>query len=270
MSRCSRFRDSLASGQPLVGLVVQYPAPGIVERIGQDWDWIWVDGQHGHLGPGDLLAMVRACDLVQRPAFVRVAGHEAGPIGMVLDMGAAGVIVPCVDTPEEAKAIVDAAKFPPLGERSYGARRVIDRAGRDYAHTANDDVLLIIQIESPLAIDNVDSIAAIPGVDALFLGPDDIMLRRGYSMDTRRSQETLGADMEAVAKACRRHGKIPVMVGVGEEMLRLCLSLGFQMICAGSEVGFLAAGSREASSEARCIVSAAACRETATGTPTNA
>ena len=252
------LRKMLDENRPLLGLSVMYPSPGAVERVGPDWDWMWIDGQHGEMGYNETFALVRACDLVQRPAVVRVPGHEAGPIGKTLDMGAAAVIVPCVDTPEQARAVVDAAKFPPLGKRSYGGRRPIDFLGRNYSDTANTDTLLIAQIESPQAIDNVDAIAAVAGIDALFLGPDDLMLRRGFSMTAPKSKETLGRDMEAVAGACRKHGKVGVMVGVGEEMLRLCLSLRFQMIVSGSDVGFLAGGSKQASGDARKVIGASA------------
>ncbi|WP_428938601.1 HpcH/HpaI aldolase family protein [Fontivita pretiosa] len=261
----SPFRAALATGTPQLGLSVMYPAPGIIERIGPDWDWIWIDAQHGELGYHDVLGLVRACDLVKRAAMVRVPGHEAGPIGLALDMAPAGVIVPCVDTPEQARAVVDAAKFPPLGKRSYGGRRPIDLLGRKYSDTANEDLLLIVQIESPQAIENAEAIAAVPGIDALFLGPDDIMLRRGYSMTAPRSKETLGKDMQAVISACRKHGKVGVMVGVGEEMLRLCVSMGFQMIVSGSDVMFLATGSKRASEDARAVVKQQA--EKAAGSP---
>src|SRR2546425_11308236 len=176
------LRKMLDAGKPLLGLSVMYPSPGAVERIGPEWDWIWIDGQHGQMGYEQTFALVRACDLIQRPAVVRVPGHEFGSIGKTLDMGAAAVITPCVDTPEQARAVVDAAKFPPLGKRSYGGRRPIDFQGRTYSDTANIDTLLIAQIESPQAIDNVDAIASVAGVDALFLGPDDLMLRRGFSL----------------------------------------------------------------------------------------
>jgi 4-hydroxy-2-oxoheptanedioate aldolase len=231
-----------------------YPAPGIVERVGVDWDWIWIDGQHGQFGYNDVLAMVRACDLIQRPSLVRVAGHDFGAIGLALDTGATGLIVPCVDTPEQARQIVNAAKFPPVGKRSFGGRRPIDLLGRTYADTANEECLLLVQIESPEAIDNVDAIAAIPGVDALFLGPDDIMLRRGFSMQQPRSAETLGKDMQTVADACRRHGKFGAMVGVGAEMLTLCLETGFNLIVSGSDVPFLTNSSKEASAAARAVI----------------
>ena len=262
------LRKMLDQGRPLLGLSVMYPSPGAVERIGPDWDWIWIDGQHGEMGYEQTLALVRACDLIQRPAVVRVPGHEFGAIGKALDMGAAAVIAPCVDTVEQAHAVVDAAKFPPLGKRSYGGRRPIDFQGRAYSDTANRDTLLIAQIESPQAIENADAIAAIEGVDALFLGPDDLMLRRGYSMTSPRSKETLGKDMEIVAGTCRKHGKVGVMVGVGEEMLRLCLSMGFQMIVGGGDVGFLVGGSKQSSSEARAILGEA--RKTAPAAPEQA
>jgi 4-hydroxy-2-oxoheptanedioate aldolase len=242
------------SGGVQLGLNVMYPSPGVVERIGPDWDWIWLDGQHGEIGYAEMLQLVRACNLIQRPALVRVPGHEAGPIGLALDMGASGVIVPCVDTPEQARAIVDAGKFPPLGKRSYGGRRPIDFVGRTYSSTANEDTLLVIQIETPLAIDNADAIAAIPGVDALFLGPDDILMRRGFAMDAPRSKEMLSSDMNAVMTACRKHGKLGVMVGVMPEMLTLCVQMGFSLIVAGSDVPFLVNSSRKAATDARALV----------------
>ena len=255
-------------GRPLLGLSVMYPSPGAVERIGPDWDWMWLDGQHGEMGYEQVLALVRACDLIGRPAVVRVPGHDFGAIGKTLDMGAAAVITPVVDTVEQAQAVVNAAKFPPLGKRSYGGRRPIDFQGRNYSDTANRDTLLIAQIESPQAVDNSDAIAAVEGVDALFLGPDDLMLRRGYSMTSPRSKETLGKDMEVVIRACQKHGKVGVMVGVGEEMLKLCLSMGFQMIVSGGDVGFLAGGSKQASGDARAVIAGEAKKAAPESAPT--
>lgn len=244
------LREKLQDG-PLLGMCMMYPAPGIVERIGSDWDWVWIDGQHGELDYNDVLALVRACDFVGRPSFVRVPGHDFGTIGKALDSGASALIVPCVDTVEQARAVVDAAKFPPLGKRSYGARRPIDLKGRLYSDTANEEVLLVVQIESPEAIENADAIAALSGVDALFLGPDDVMLRRGFTMNTPRSKETLGADMQAVMNACNKHNKLGCMVGASDEMLRLSIEMGFHFIVVGGDVAFLANTSQQAAEKAR-------------------
>lgn len=250
------LHSALESGVPQLGLNIMYPSPGTVERIAPDWDWIWLDGQHGEIGYAEMLALVRTCDLAKRPTFIRVPGHEAGPIGRALDMGVAGVIVPCVDTPQQAQALVDAAKFPPLGKRSYGGRRPIDLHGRAYSRTANADTLLVIQIESPLAVANAEAIAATPGVDALFLGPDDILLRRGVAMDTPRTREMIEPDMRAVVLASHKHGKPAVTVGVGSDMLALCLELGYDMIVSGSDVPFLVNGSKQASTQAREAIAA--------------
>jgi 4-hydroxy-2-oxoheptanedioate aldolase len=247
------FRAALESGAPQVGLCIMYPSPGVVERIGPDWDWIWIDGQHGELGYQDALALVRACDLVERSSFVRVPAHERGHIGLALDMGATGVIVPQVNTPAEAKAVALAAKLPPLGERSYGGRRPIDLLGRAYSDTANAETLLVVQIESPEAIANAEAIAAVPGVDALFLGPDDVMLRRGYSMTQPRTKDTLDHDMQAMVAACRNQGKFSCTVGIGE-MFTACLDWGISMIVGGGDVAFLAGTSKQASAEVRALI----------------
>ncbi|MBN1674161.1 MAG: hypothetical protein JXR37_24140 [Kiritimatiellae bacterium] len=238
-------------GVPQLGLCMMYPAPGIIEAIGPDWDWIWIDGQHGELGYGDVLGMVRAANLIERPAIVRVASHDYGAIGRALDTGADGVILPMVDTPKQAEAAVKAAKFPPIGQRSYGGRRPVDLHGRDYTGTANEDTLLIVQIETPEALVNAEAIAAVPGVDALFLGPDDLMLRRGHPMAMPKPKDVLAADMQSVVAACARHGKLAVTVGIGADMFELCLRAGFHLIVAGGDVFFLADGSRCAAAAAR-------------------
>lgn len=252
-----RLRDKLRSG-PKIGLSVMYPAPGMIERIGPDWDWIWIDAQHGQLGYQDVLALVRAAETAGSSAVVRVPWNEFAWIGRALDTHCDAVVVPCVENVAEAKQAVAAAKFPPLGRRSYGSRRIIDRIGRAYSDTANDDVMLIVQIESPEALANADAIAAVPGVDGLFLGPDDVTLRRGHSMTAPRNPAMLEADMTAMANACHKHNKIAVTVAIGPEMLRLVRRLGYQMIACAGDVGLLANTSKTVTAEARAVLSEAA------------
>lgn len=229
----------------LLGLSVSYPAPGIIERIGPDWDWLWLDGQHGQLADyGTMLAMVRACHGIGRPAFVRVPGHEPSWIGLALDMAAAAVIVPQIDTVEQALGAVRAAKFPPLGNRSFGGRRPIDLQGRSYVGAANTATQLICQIESPEALRNAGDIAAIPGVDGLFLGPDDLSLRSG-------GLDRLGEAIVEISTACKRNGKLSICVGTSAETIAHCQASGVTHLVGGSDVGFLAGGSRTASAQLR-------------------
>lgn len=123
---------------------------------------------------------------------------------------------------------------------------MIDRQGRLYSARANAETLLVVQIESPEAVATADAIAALPGVDALFLGPDDLMLRRGLAMDTPRSPANLGDDLRAVAAAARRHGKLAATVGTTPEMAGLAAGLGYDYIAGAADVGLLAAGSAAA------------------------
>jgi 4-hydroxy-2-oxoheptanedioate aldolase len=249
----SSFRDRLAAGETQIGFCSMYPAPGILERVGGDWDFVWIDAQHGELDYTDQLALVRACNLVGAAPIVRVPWLEAGSIGRALDMAAAGVIVPCIDSVAEARAAVDAAKFPPLGRRSYGGRRPIDLVGRTYSDRANVESLLFLQIESPRALDVAAEIAALDGVDGLMLGPDDMLLR-GVAMTTPRTPETLAADMRGVAEAARKHGKLVIGIGFDDVMIRLNVELGVQMIVSGGDVPFLAGGSKAASGLARKLL----------------
>lgn len=246
-----QFLEKVRAKNTQFGFAISYPAPGILERIGKDWDWVWIDGQHGQLAYQDVLDLIRVCELMELPAIARVPSHEPSNIGMFLDAGANGIIVPLVNTVEEAKAIVSAAKFPPLGERSFGGRRIIDRKTRDFSQSANEDTLLIAQIETPGAVENAEAIAAIEGIDALFLGPDDILLRRGVSMAKPRTKETLGDDMEAVSQASNNNGKFSVMPAHTLEIIAYAHSLGFNMLASGADTVFLTNGSDQASKAAR-------------------
>jgi len=244
------FRRRLASGVPQLGICSMYASPGIIERIGPDWDWLWLDGQHGELDQGNARQMVRACDLIGRASFLRVPGQEYSTIGKGLDAAPTGLIVPCVNTPEQAAAVVQAGKFAPTGNRSYGGRRPIDLYGRNYSEPERQP-LLILQIESPEALENVETIAAMPGVDGLFLGPDDLLIRQGCPMDTPRNVALLGEAMERVVTACHQNDKPAILVGMGDGILDLAIAIKTDMIVVGGDVPFLAGASKQAAAAAR-------------------
>jgi 4-hydroxy-2-oxoheptanedioate aldolase len=247
----SKFLENLRAGRAQWGLLASYPAPGMIERIGRDWDWVWIDAQHGQLGYQDILAHVRTCDYLGCAPFIRIASHEYAEIGRALDTNPAGVIVPMVQNRAEAERVVAAAKYPPLGNRSYGGRRVGDVRGRHYPREVNADVLLLVQIETTEAVADAANIAAVPGVDGLFYGPDDMFLRRGLPMDTPKNAETLGADLLAVAAACRKHRKVAVTLAFTPELIAHCVKANYGMLVVGSDILMLTAGSKEALAVAR-------------------
>lgn len=230
---------------------VMYPSAGALERIGPDWDWIWIDAQHGDLDFRDVMNLLRAAHLINRPGLVRVPAHDAGWIGKALDGGAAGVIVPLVESVREAEALVRAAKFPPLGNRSYGGRRTIDFLGRNYYKTANRDTVLIVQAESNESIDIVDELAALDGVDGIFLGPDDLLIRDGQEVEALKGPGTLGRQYQQVVESCRRHGKLSLGHGTTDLALGMAREYGYNLVIGGGDVGFLAQGSKACAQKLR-------------------
>jgi 4-hydroxy-2-oxoheptanedioate aldolase len=245
-------KNTSTSAPVQLGLVLCYPSPGIAERIAPDWDWVWLDGQHGQLAGYDtMLSMVRAVQSVHRKAFVRVPGHEAGWISLAADMCANAIIVPQVDTEEQARAVVRSAKFPPHGNRSFGGRRPIDLSNREYYLTANSDLKVICQIESEEALNNAGKIAAVDGVDGLFLGPDDYLLRKGIPIATGTDQGLIREAAKLLGKICRDSGQLFLSVGMTESIFRLLLEAGATHIVSGGDVPFLANGSKQAVANAR-------------------
>ena len=139
------------------GFAINYPAPGIIENIGSDWDFLWLDGQHGQIFPEQMLSMIRAAELLQVDTLLRVPGHEPGVVGPYADMLPTALMIPMINTAAEARQIVRATRFAPQGSRSFGGRRPVDRAGREYYRTT--EPVLVAQIETAEGLSNVDSIA---------------------------------------------------------------------------------------------------------------
>lgn len=234
----SSLRQRLTAGELLFGLNQTYPAPGLVEIMAPGWDVMWIDGQHGQFGYSELLAAVRACELMGIAAMVRTSGHESGLLGPVADMAPEAIMMPMVNTAAEAKAIVRSLRFPPDGERSYGGRRVTDRHGPRYYKER--DLLIVAQIETPQAVEQSEAIAAVPGIDVLFLGPDDMKLRFGLPIETPLLEnDELIAAATRTAKAARDAGKFAAIPGVTVDSLSKCKELGYQMFFGGSDVGFI-------------------------------
>lgn len=236
---------------PLIGVCIQYPSAGIIEAIGGEWDWVWIDAQHGELDYSDVIELVRACHLVGIPGLVRIPSHDDGWVGRVLDAGAAGIIVPMIESLAEARAMVAAAKFPPIGNRSYGGRRIANLLGRTYVNNANRDTVLILHVESNEAVALSEELAAIKGVDGLFVGPNDLLLRSGHSIEEPQSRETIGRQTKQVADACRAHGKLGLCVGISPSAMAMAREFGYPLIVGGLDSYFIAQGSKQAAATLR-------------------
>jgi 4-hydroxy-2-oxoheptanedioate aldolase len=201
----------LRSRALLVGYWVVSDSAAVAERVGlAGYDYVCLDRQHGLIDAAACLRGLIALDAAGCPGLVRVPSHDPGGIGRALDAGAQGVIVPLVDTPAQAAAVVAACRYPPAGMRSYGPTRSSLRIGPDL-RAADDAVACVVMIETAAGLANVDAICRTPGVDAIYVGPNDLGIALGATAPAaRHCLPAFKAALEAVREAAKSAG-----IGVG-------------------------------------------------------
>ena len=220
-------------------LLLNLGSPITVELAGlAGFDWLLIDHEHGPGGQDTLLHQLQAAAATPAFAVVRIAQNETARFKRVLDMGASGVMVPYVNTAAEARAAVSAMRYPPHGVR--GVAKFNRGAGfggdfEDYYLHAHERLLGVLQIETPEAVAAVDAIAAVPGVDGLFIGPGDLSLRLGCPMDW--SNPKMVAAEDAVAAAAARHGKAWGRPSGSTEDIAHLAQKGARLIAHGSDFG---------------------------------
>jgi 4-hydroxy-2-oxoheptanedioate aldolase len=224
------MRPALEAGRPLFGWYATFQIPDIVEMVGSQWDWIWIDLQHSPTDLEAALSLVRAAEAAQSYALSRVGKNDSYLIGQALDLGSSGVIVPMVNTPEEALAAVRAAKFPPLGRRSFGSRRLAGLYGLDYADHANQDTVVFVQLESAQAIDDAEAIAAVEGIDGLIFSPDDFVREKGLNVVIPRPPDLGREEKARVVQAAQRHGKVAGCFCDRPDSLKASLQAGYRLL----------------------------------------
>ena len=233
-------KSRLKSGLPTAGHWISLPSPSVVELLASfQMDWLVFDTEHSPITTERLEDMLRAMKGTEVVPIVRVLANDVGLIKQALDRGGYGVVVPLVSTPEQAQAAVAAAKYPPDGVRGVAGTR-ISRYGADlpdYYKTFNSQVLVICQIETTDGLVNVDAIAATPGVDVLFVGPNDLSASLGAFRQFDRPEFKSAVDH--ILKATQRHGiSAGYMCSTAEEVLEK-VDQGFRFVCAGSDARLL-------------------------------
>jgi 4-hydroxy-2-oxoheptanedioate aldolase len=195
------FAARLRNRQPVLGYWSVIDSPVSTEWLAHvGWDYIALDLQHGLIGYDGMLRGLTAIDSAHGPAgLIRVEANDMTPIGRALDAGAAGVIVPLIDTADDAARAVSATRYPPAGVRSYGPMRSQLRIGPAPAD-ANRDTAVIAMIETPLGLENVEAICAVTGLDAVYVGPSDLRLAVGGA-----SPSDVSVDDEFEAALTRIH-----------------------------------------------------------------
>ena len=207
----SSVRKRIARGEIVLCAKTSYHHPDIVELMGTfGFDGIWICLEHKRVDPNDVYALIQACRLGGADAIMRVKPANYTDLLWLFEAGARGLMLPRVRSVEEVREVVEAMKFPPLGRRGLDGIRAEADFGRvpvaDYLSDANRETFLVVQIEEPEVVAHIDAIAALPGVDILFVGPGDLTLSMGKLGQT--GDPEVVAIMRQVADACRRHGKV--------------------------------------------------------------
>ena len=185
---------TLRAGGVSAGPGVSFASPDIAEQAASvGFEWVWLDWQHGQWTESALNNALARFLAFETAPIVRVKGHELGTINRVLDMGAMGVIVPMVQNAAQARYVAQAAYYPPLGMRSVGGMRLglyADGTPADYQRQANDEIMLVVMVETEEAIGNVTEIMNVPGVDVALIGPADLMIDvKANGHDAARHEE---------------------------------------------------------------------------------
>jgi 4-hydroxy-2-oxoheptanedioate aldolase len=218
------------------------------------FDWLVVDTQHGAIDFNTALPMLQAISTTSTMPFARVPWNEPSIIMKYLDAGAYGIVVPMIETKADAEAAVRACRFPPVGLRSAGPYRGVLYGGSDYTDHANDEIALILMIETPSALENLDEIASVPGVDALYIGPSDLSQALGLGLPYNIDNPKHAAAVQRIRETCVRHGVIPGVHTNGPAASNRYIQDGFKMVMLNSDsafVGGMAASQLDAIKEAR-------------------
>jgi len=251
----SQFRSRLKRGETLLGTMVTLPAPATAEILaGIGFDWLFIDGEHGPLETGEILAILQAVGN-HVACIVRVPAAEEVPIKKVLDLGAAGIVVPQVNTIEQASGVVRFARYAPAGSRGVGLARAHGYGMRfqEYVETANEQVALIVQAEHAQAVNNIESIVKVEGIDAVLLGPYDLSASLGKM--GRVDDPAVTAAIDRVVEACRAAGMPLGYFGVTAAAVKPYIERGCTLIVAGVDTLFLGSAAKNLLAELRSVLS---------------
>ncbi len=240
----AEFKEQLRAGSPKIGLFVNSHSPTVAEQLAHTgYDWLLVDMQHGPMQPEKLSVMLAAISSGGAKSMVRVAGyHDRAGIQQALDLGADGVLIPYINDAEEARQGVSACLYPTAGTRSvYFPQRATNKAGLlGYVGNANKNIVVALQVETADCIKNIEEIAAVPGVDVLFLGQNDLCMSMGlfekYEFPHMYTSTELGDATKALISAANKNNIILGLFLFGTSRVGEFLEKGFTLISLGNDL----------------------------------
>jgi 4-hydroxy-2-oxoheptanedioate aldolase len=250
--RENKVKRLLREGKPAVGSWLQLSSPLAAELMAHaGWDWLVIDAEHSPADYETMAAMMMAISTTDTIPMVRLQANSPVYFKRALDAGAYGVVVPMVNTPEEAEQAVKSAKYPPQGIRSVGTGRCLLYGGEDYRAKANDEIAVVVQIEHIDAINRAEEILSVPGVDACFIGPSDLAASMNLPVWSLDNEDPRHVDAVRRLLAAARKCGVPAGIHVASSVTaNQRIQEGFQFIAVASDLTFM---SRTAKAEAGAV-----------------
>jgi 2-dehydro-3-deoxyglucarate aldolase len=245
------FRSRLKNGEQLLGTMVTLSTPSTAEILADlGYDWLFIDGEHGPLETSEVLGILQAVSH-KTACIVRVPVAEEAPIKKMLDLGAHGIIAPQVNTPDQAADVVRFSRYAPIGSRGVGLARAHGYGMRfqEYVESANEQISVIVQAEHAKAVENIEAIVQVEGIDAVLLGPYDLAASLGKMGQV--DDPVVTDAIEHITKTCLA-ANIPLgMFGVTAAAVKPYIERGYTLIVAGVDTLFVGAGGKRTLSELR-------------------
>ncbi len=245
-------KEKLLRGETSIGSWCLSGSPLAAEAIAaQGFEWVMVDIEHFQIDVAAAANCFRAIQLMGAMPFARLPACDPIWIKRFADAGAMGIVIPLIRTADDARNVVQWSRFPPMGRRPYGGGRVHFTYGRDdYIARANQEILVLVQIETPEAVDDLDAILAVEGIDGCFVGPVDLALALGMPLpgepDERRDKL-----VASLAERISAAGRIAATISTSPELAGRRVAEGFRMVSVLADLLFASQGARQAADELR-------------------
>jgi 4-hydroxy-2-oxoheptanedioate aldolase len=251
--RANRVKRQLRAGEASLGTWLSLGSPLAAEQLTQaGFDWLNIEQEHGAIDATLTQSLLQAISIAPDVVpLIRVPWNEGAYIKRALDAGAYGLVIPMVSSREEAEWAVRWSKYPPRGVRSIGGLRTRLYGGDDYVEHANDELLVIIQIEHADGVRNARDILSVPGIDAYFIGPNDLCASMGLQPSLEPNDPRFWEALEEVQRAARDVGVAPGIHVASAERAAYMIDRGYQFISMASDAGFMASAAMTAVRTAR-------------------
>ncbi len=250
--RANKLRQLKAEGLPIVNAWLSIGSGYAAEAIAhQGFDAATVDCQHGMIGFDTAIAMLQAISSTDAIPLVRPPGLVPSDIMRFLDAGAYGIICPMISSARDATELVSACRYPPLGSRSFGPARGLLYGGADYLDSANHEILVLGMIETREGLDNLEEILAVPGLDGIYVGPNDLSLALGHRPENESSVPEVASSIELIRRRTVETGKVAGIFCSNGTAAAMRIAQGFDLVTPGNDAALLRGAMRDAVNASR-------------------